>query len=125
MAFDLDKVIAEQPPSKSRAKQFEFVFDGETYKLPNTIDMLALRAVDEQELVTALRKLLSYEDFARIQRSAKTMTQTTLYALFDAYYQHLVGLAAGESGASSRRSTPTPRPSGTTSKRTAGSRSKK
>lgn len=114
MTFDLDAVIAEAKPD--RRKKFTFTFDGETYTLPNDVDLLALGAASKGDVNTAFRRLMSDDDYARIQQSKKTLNYDTLFTLLNAYYEHVTGLAAGESSASTRSSTSTARPSSKTSK---------
>lgn len=123
MPFDLDAVIAESKPA-DRRKKFTFSFDGDEYTLPNDVDVLALAAAASGQIAVALRRLLTPEDFDRINASSKVLTRDTLMALLDAYYQHIVGLAAGESSASTSSSKSTARPSKPTSK-TVKSRSRR
>ncbi len=124
--FDLDKVIAEETPARAdRRKKFTFTFDGETYTLPNEVDLLALSAAAQGEIALALRRLLTSADFAKLNNSSKPLTRPTLVVLLDAYYNHIVGLSSGESVASTSSSKSTARPSKQTSKRVTGSGSPK
>lgn len=123
MPFDLDAIIAEQKPAPKR-KQFTFTFDGETYALPNDVDLLALAAASRGDVAGAFRRLMNEADYLRISASEKTLNYDTLFALLNAYYEHVTGLAAGESSASTSSSKSTARPSKRTSK-TATSRSRR
>jgi hypothetical protein len=116
MAFDLDKVIAERPPSTRRIKPFEFTFDGKTYKMRSDLDVIGLRAANTGDMVTALRRALSPDDYEEISTSPTLLEYETLVVLLTAYYDHVGGVKAGESSASSTSSKSTARPSKRTSK---------
>lgn len=123
MAFDLDKVIAEGANSASKKKPFDFTFDGNTYTLPNEIDVLAIASAADGDLLGALRRLLQADQFEKIKTSSVVFTGTAMSALLDAYFTHVSALTVGESSASTRSSKSTARPSKPTSKRTTKSRS--
>lgn len=116
MPFDLDKLIAEQPKT-NRKKRFSFTFDGGEFVLPNDLDVIALRAAAQGDIVTAFRRVLTDEQFQRIQASSVSLTLPVLMGLMDAYYEHVTGLNAGEPRASSNSLKSTARPSKPTSKR--------
>lgn len=122
--FDLDKVLAEGA-DKSRRKKFSFKFDGETFTLPNEVDVIALRSVVEGDLLTGLQRILSAEQFEKIRTSPTALTPDALRAVVNAYYDHINGLTLGELTASSTSSTRTARPSKRTSKRITTSRSRR
>lgn len=122
MAFDLDKLVAEQPAAK-RKKRFEFTFEGNTYTMPNEIDMLGLRAATKGDLATAFKRALGAEQYAEIEASTSVLQQSSILELMGAYYEHVGGLNAGESSASSSSSKSTARPSKRTSRASTPARS--
>lgn len=125
MPFDLDRVLAEQADARGDLEPFTFVFDGEEYELPPVRDIRAVSAIAAGHVYDGLAALLGPEQWERVQASPATLTSTAVRSLLDAYGEHIDGLNAGESSASSNSSTRTARPSKRTSNGSTGSRSRR
>lgn len=108
--FDLDAL-------ESEGKPFPFRHGGEDYELPPSIDLRVALAEEAGKIDEALRLLLGTEQWDRIVASEAVFDSTKFVALMEAYKKHL-GVAAGESLASSPSSGSTGGPSKRTSKRT-------
>lgn len=122
MAFDLDKLVSEQTSVK-RKKRFEFTFEGKTYTMPNEIDMIGLRAATKGDVATAFKRALGPMQYAEIEASDSVLQQASILELMGAYYDHVGGLTAGESSASSSSSQSTAGPSKWTSRASTPARS--
>lgn len=122
MAFDLDKLVSEQPSAK-RKKKFEFTFEGNVYTMPNEIDMLGLRAATTGDVTTAFKRALGPTQYAQIEASDSVLQQSSILELMGAYYEHVGGLSAGESSASSSSLKSTAGPSKRTSRASTPARS--
>jgi len=100
MAFDLDKVLAEE----EERDDFTFTFDGETYTLPPAMDVRAIAAIAGGRLDDGLRMLLNPEQWQKIQDSPKVLTVTALEKLFDEYAAYAGVESLGGSSASTKSS---------------------
>lgn len=94
MTFDLDAVHHE-----ATAEPFEFIFGGNTYTLPPSVDMFAVTALQRGDLYGGLSRLLGAEQLDQMLASDAVFDEKRLAALMEAYGKHL-GVTLGESAGS-------------------------
>lgn len=92
--FDLDAYQAEGEDGPK--PDFEFVFGGETYRLPPKANILALLDFDAGRIEAGLRRLLGGDQWARMNAADSVFDTDKLNGLLEAYQRHL-GTAPGES----------------------------
>lgn len=103
-SFDLDALIAE-----AAAEPFTFLFGGEEYVCPPTIDIRAVSALAAGDLVGALRIMVGDDQWARLEASPQTLGVAAIGKLIEAYAEHQ-GVSVGESSGSSSSSPSTEEP---------------
>lgn len=81
--FDLDALAAE-----ATGEPFRFRFGGEDYELPPTIDIRAVAHAQEGRLSSALRLMMTGDQWDRLERSTGRFDLPALRALFKAYGDH-------------------------------------
>lgn len=102
--FDLDALEHE-----ANGEPFTFRFGGEVYSLPASPDLRAIASLEAQRLDDALLRLLGEEQYGRLMASPATFDAPTFETLLEAYREHL-GVAPGNSSASTGSSVTTPAP---------------
>lgn len=107
--FNLDAL-----ENDANQEPFRFMHGGEEYTLPASPDMRAGIAFQKEDAEGGLRLLLGNEQWARIEASDAVFDTNKFVKLMAAYEAH-IGVAVGESQASSPSSKSTARPSKRTS----------